>query len=202
MTVPDVRPSRRALLKLAGAGVAASSLVKPALAAETSAKPWSAEYWAKKGSVSLYLFRKRAGAPAKGDAPRPVLFLVHGSSVSSRPTFDLAVPGKGEYSLMNVFASYGFDVWTMDHESYGRSARTDGNSDIKSGAEDLEAGSALVARETGQQRMHFVGESSGALRAATFAVAHPERVDRLVLMAFTYTGAGSPTLQKRAEQVE
>ena len=30
----------------------------------------------------------------------------------------------------------------------------------------------------------------------------PERVDRLVFAAFTYKGEGSPTLAKRAEQVE
>jgi len=190
-------------MKLAGAGLAASPFALRTAAAQPAAeKTWSADDCAKRGSVSLYLFRKRPGAPAKGEPERPVLFLVHGSSVSSRPTFDLSVPGKGEYSLMNVFAGYGFDVWTMDHESYGRSSRTEGNSDIRSGAEDLLAGSALVARETGQKRVHFMGESSGALRAAAFAVAHPERVDRLVLMSFTYTGAGSPTLQKRAEQVE
>jgi len=171
-------------MKVAGSGLVAGALAKlgpaPAAAQPTTGKIWSAEYWAKKGDVSLYLFRKRAGAPVKGEPPRPVLFLVHGSSISSRPTFDLSVPGKGEYSLMNVFAGYGFDVWTMDHESYGRSARTEGNSDIRSGAEDLAAGSELVARETGQKKMHFIGESSGALRAAAFSVAHPERVDRLV----------------------
>jgi pimeloyl-ACP methyl ester carboxylesterase len=47
-----------------------------------------------------------------------------------------------------------------------------------------------------------MGESSGALRAAAFAMAQPERVGRLVLNAFTYTGRNSPTLAKRAEQVE
>jgi hypothetical protein len=26
-------------------------------------KMWSAEYWAKRGDISLYLFRKRTGAP-------------------------------------------------------------------------------------------------------------------------------------------
>jgi len=205
MQRPDAA-SRRTLLKLAGSGLALGTVARlaPGTAAAQPAAGtlWTGEYWAKKGAVSLNLFRKRAGAPVKGEAPKPVLFLVHGSSVSSRPTFDLAVPGKGEYSLMNVFAGYGFDVWTMDHENYGRSSRTEGNSDIKSGAADLEAGSALVSRETGQPKMCFLGESSGALRVAAFAVAHPERVDRLVLMAFTYTGAGSPTLQKRAEQVE
>ncbi|HEY6908381.1 MAG TPA: alpha/beta fold hydrolase [Myxococcales bacterium] len=198
--------SRRTLMKLAGAGLAADALTalapRSALANAAPGRIWSAEYTAKKGDVSLYMYRKRLGAPRKGEPARPVLFMVHGSSISSRPTFDLSVPGKGEYSLMNVFAGAGFDVWTMDHENYGRSSQTQGNSDIAAGARDLEAGSEVVVRETGQQKMHFLGESSGALRVGAFAVARPERVDRLVLMAFTYTGKGSPTLQKRAEQVE
>src|SRR2546426_11926678 len=149
-------------MKIAGSGIAAGALAElgpgAAAAQPAAAGISSAEYRAKKGDVSLYLFRKRLGAPAKGEPERPVLFLVHGSSVSSRPTFDLTVPDKGEYSLMNVFAGYGFDVWTMDHESYGRSTRTEGNSDIRSGAEDLAAGSAVVARETGRQKMHFRSE--------------------------------------------
>ena len=131
-----------------------------------------------------------------------MLFLVHGSSNSALSSFDLAVPGAGEYSMMNVFAGLGFDVWTMDHENYGRSSRTSGNSDIASGVADLIAASELVVRETGQPRMHFMGESSGALRAAAFAMVRPERVDRLVLNAFTYTGRNSPTLAKRAEQLD
>ncbi len=161
---------------------------------------WSAEYVARKGDVSLALYRKRIGPPQAGE--RPVLFLVHGSSVSAKPSFDLTVPGRGEYSLMNVFAGYGFDVWTMDHEGYGKSARTAGNSDVASGVEDLKAASEVVVRETGQPRAHFYGGSSGALRAAGFAMARPERVDRLILEAFTWTGKGSPTLGKRAEQVD
>src|SRR6478736_9830312 len=103
---------------------------------------------------------------------------------------------------MNAFARLGFDVWTMDHENYGRSSRTDGNSDIASGVADLIAATELVIRETGQERLHFMGESSGALRAAAFAMVRPERVGRLVLNAFTYTGRNSPTLAKRAEQLD
>ena len=139
---------------------------------------WTAEYWAKKGEISLYMYRKRLQAPVAGETPLPVLFLVHGSSISSRSTFDLAVPGAGEYSLMNVFARLGYDVWTMDHEGYGRSSVTAGNSDIKSGVEDLKAGTELVARETGRDKFHFLGESSGALRAAAFAVARPDQIGR------------------------
>lgn len=164
---------------------------------------WSGEYSARKGNVTLAMYRKRSGvAPKPGDKPRPVLVLVHGSSVSARPSFDLTVPGKGQYSMMNVFALHGFDVWTLDHEGYGRSTRTDGNADIASGVEDLKAATDVIARETGQTKFHFYGPSSGALRAGAFAMARPERVDRLILAAFTYTGKGSPTLTRRAENVE
>jgi pimeloyl-ACP methyl ester carboxylesterase len=171
-------------------------------AAAAGEKIWSNEYWAKKGDVKLYMFRKRIGAPQPGKAALPVLFLVHGSSTSSRPTYDLTVPGRGEYSLMDKFAEYGFDVWTMDCENYGRSSRTEGNSNIADGVEDLKAGSDLIVRETGQQRLHFFGESSGSLRAGAFAMVRPERVNRMILSAFTYTGEGSPTLTDRAKQVE
>jgi alpha-beta hydrolase superfamily lysophospholipase len=207
MTTQATGPTRRDIVRAAGLGIGATltggvAFAEPAAVSGGGDNLWSSDYGAKKGDVSLYLYRKRLAAPKAGDKPLPVLFLVHGSSISGRPTFDLTVPGAGEYSLMNVFARAGFDVWTMDHEGYGRSSRTDGNSDIASGVDDLTAASIVVARETGQTRFHFLGESSGALRAGAFAMAQPERVDRLVLEALTWTGEGSPTLGKRAEQVE
>jgi alpha-beta hydrolase superfamily lysophospholipase len=182
---------------LAQQGGPAVSPVRP----ETR-KIWSGEYWTKNGSVALYIFRKRFGEPQAGQPTLPVLFLAHGSSVSSRPAFDLSVPGHGEYSFMDKFAEYGFDVWTMDFEGYGRSSRTAGNSDIASGVEDLKAASEVILRETGQKRFHLYGESSGALRAGAFAMAEPNRVQRLVFLSFTWTGQGSPTLTKRAESLE
>jgi pimeloyl-ACP methyl ester carboxylesterase len=60
----------------------------------------------------------------------------------------------------------------------------------------------VIVRETRQTRFHIYGESSGALRAGAFAMAQPERVDRLALGSFTWTGQGSPTLSKRSENVE
>jgi pimeloyl-ACP methyl ester carboxylesterase len=203
--------SRRAMLAAAASaagGMAAAMTPAPVLtpaqaAPSPAADVWSREYWAGKqrngAEIKLALYRKRQGAPAPGEASRPVLFLVHGSSISARPSFDLSVPGHGEYSLMNVFARYGFDVWTMDHENYGRSSRTETNSDIASGVEDLRAAVDFMTRETGRSQYHFLGESSGALRAGAFAMIAPERVGRLVLSAFTWTGRGSPTLTKRGE---
>jgi alpha-beta hydrolase superfamily lysophospholipase len=198
MPVENESPSRRRIV--AGIGLGLTALTRAQ--ADAPAAIWSGEYWAKKGDVSLYMFRKRIGAPQAGQAPLPVLLLVHGSSVSSRPSFDLTVPGLGEYSVMNTFAQYGFDVWTMDHENYGRSSRTDSNSDIASGVEDLKAGVELIAHETGRPKIHMFGESSGGLRAGAYAMARPERIDRLVLSAFTYKGEGSPTLTERAKQLD
>ncbi len=136
------------------------------------AEIWSREYWANKGSVRLFMFRKRLGAPVASDRPRPVLFLVHGSSFGTQSGFDLTVQGQ-DYSMMNWFARLGFDVWGLDHEGYSRSSRTEGNSDIASGVEDLRAGMGVVERETGLLKYLFYGQSSGALRAAAFAQACP-----------------------------
>ncbi|GLR88820.1 alpha/beta hydrolase [Bradyrhizobium iriomotense] len=202
MAKPDHSLPRRTLIK--GAGVLGATLagaLPQARAADQPADIWSSEYRAKKGDVPLWMYRKRLGAPKAGEAARPVVVFVHGSSVTSR-VFDLSVPGKGEYSTMNEFARYGFDCWTLDHENYGKSGRTSGNSDIASGVEDLKAAVEVITRETGQRKFHFVGESSGALRAGAYAMVAPERIDRLVFAAFTYKGEGSPTLTKRAEQVD
>lgn len=162
---------------------------------------WSEEYWAKKGDVKLYVYRRRASAPDKGAPALPVLFLVHGSSASGRSSFDLSVPGR-QYSLMAHFATLGYDVWTVDHEGYGRSDRTDGNSDISSGADDIAAAMDIVQRETGVTRVFMYGGSSGALRACLYAQRNPGRVARLMASALVYTGAGSPTLAKRREKLE
>jgi pimeloyl-ACP methyl ester carboxylesterase len=45
------------------------------------------------------------------------------------------------------------------------------------------------------------GISSGALRAALFAQRHPDRVKRLALDAFVWTGEGSPTLEERRKKL-
>lgn len=215
MSVTKTRASRRNFL-LGAAPAIAGGLALPGIAREAFAgtpggakekagaaneKIWSNEYWAQQGDVKLYMFRKRVGAPPAGRTDKPVLFLVHGSSISST-SFDLTVPGKGEYSMMNEFARSGFDVWTMDFEGYGRSSRTERNANVAQGVENLTAAVQVLTRETGNQKFHLFGESSGALRAGAFAMAMPEVIDRLVLAAFTYTGEGSPTLADRAKQVE
>jgi alpha-beta hydrolase superfamily lysophospholipase len=203
----DQAVARRSILKSAGLGLGAglASGITAAHAQGTAAQAapaeiWSSEYWAHKGDVKLNLWRKRVGAPAAGAAPLPVLFLVHGSSLSARSSYDLQVPGQ-DYSFMDVFARAGFDVWTMDHDGYGYSGSSGNNSDIASGVEDLKAAMPVVVKESGRDKVHMFGESSGSIRAAAYAQAAPERVDRLVLAASTYKGEGAAEIQRRRDKI-
>jgi alpha-beta hydrolase superfamily lysophospholipase len=158
------------------------------------------EHSARKGDVELAMYRKYSPR-ARQESGRGVLFLVHGSSASSRTSYDLDAGGHGEYSVMNVFAGWGYDVWTLDHEGYGRSSRTDGFSYIMDGVEDLKAAMPVVEQATGRSQLAMFGTSSGAIRAGAFCNASPERVERLALSAFPWTGKDAPSLIKRRERL-
>jgi pimeloyl-ACP methyl ester carboxylesterase len=156
------------------------------------------EHWTKKGEVKLFLWEKRA---LTSRALGTVLF-VHGSSMASQPTFDLRVPGRPYSSAMDYFAERGYDTWCFDMEGYGRSDKTrDINCDIANGADDTAAASDYIMQTRGVKNFLVYGISSGALRAAMFAQRHPERVARLALDAFVWTGEGSPTLEERRKKL-
>src|SRR6187399_1476732 len=143
------------------------------------------DHWTKKGDVNLFLFEKFAGTPGI----KPTVLFVHGSSMASQPTFDLKVPGRAHSSAMDYFVEQGFDTWCADMEGYGRSDKKRNiNFDISNGADDLSAASEYIMalRNTGPLMVY--GISSGALRAALFAQRHPDRVSRLALDAFVWTG--------------
>jgi len=157
------------------------------------------EHWTHKGDIKLFLWNKKASpkVPHAG-----TIFFVHGSSMASQPTFDLHVPGRPNSSAMDWFADHGFDTWTMDNEGYGRSDKHRPiNSDISNGADDLAAGSEYILKTTGARQLLLYGISSGALKAALFTERHPERVAKLALDAFVWTGEGSPTLEQRKKRL-
>ena len=103
---------------------------------------------------------------------------------------------------MEWFAERGFDTWTMDNEGYGRSDKSRPiNFDIPNGADDLEAGSRFILEKARHKKLYVYGISSGALKAALFAQRHPERVAKLALDAFVWTGEGAPTLVERRKRL-
>ncbi len=158
------------------------------------------EHWTTKGGVRLFLWRKASSGGA-GAAAGTVLF-VHGSSMASQPTFDLQVPGRPDSSVMDWFSARGFDTWCLDNEGYGRSDKSRPiNFDVSNGADDLVSASDFIFDQTRQGKLLLYGISSGALKAALFAERHPERVARLALDAFVWTGEGSPTLAERRKRL-
>jgi len=158
------------------------------------------EHWTRKGEVKLFLWEKPA---TDGKGANGTVLFVHGSSMASQPTFDLHVPGRSDSSVMDWFAQRGFNTWCVDMEGYGRSDKSrDLYFDIANGADDLAVASEYIAQTTGTKQFMVYGISSGALRAAMFAERHPERVSRLALDAFVWTGKGSPTLAERAKKLD
>ncbi len=156
------------------------------------------DHWTKKGDVKLFLFEKYSGMPGK----KPAILFVHGSSMASQPTFDLKVPGRSHSSAMDYFVAQGFDTWCVDMEGYGRSdKKRDINFDIANGVDDLVAATDYIAQTRGIKSFLVYGISSGALRAACFAERCPERVSRLALDAFVWTGEGSVTLAERKKKL-
>jgi pimeloyl-ACP methyl ester carboxylesterase len=157
------------------------------------------EHWTNKGDVRLFLWEKRA-APQAGR--RGTILFVHGSSMAGTPTFDLQVEGRTDSSAMDYFASQGFDTWSVDMEGYGRSdKKRDINCDIATGADDCAAASEYIMNTRNSGPLLVYGISSGALRAAAFAERHPDRVKRLALDAFVWTGEDSPTLAERTKKL-
>ncbi len=157
------------------------------------------EHWTKKGDINLYLWEKRAAA---GTGKNGTILWVHGSSMASTPTFDLTVPGRPDSSAMDWFARRGFDNWCVDMEGYGRSDKSrDIYFDISNGADDLQATTDYITQTRGTRTFLVYGISSGALRAAMFAERNPERVSRLALDAFVWTGEGAPTLLERRKKL-
>ena len=157
------------------------------------------EHWTKKGDINLYLWEKRA---VPGTGSNGTILWVHGSSMASTPTFDLTVPGRPDSSAMDWFARRGFDNWCVDMEGYGRSDKArDIYFDIANGADDVKAASDYIMKTRGTKQFMVYGISSGALRAAMFAERNPERVSRLALDAFVWTGEGAPTLVERKKKL-
>jgi pimeloyl-ACP methyl ester carboxylesterase len=200
--IPEAGPRRR-FLAGAAAAVAASTLPPaPAQAQSAAAGLKGTDHWTTKRAgnqdVKLSMWRKRADRADKG-----TILFVHGSSMAGTPVFDLQVPGKPEYSTMDTFARLGYDTWCLDHEGYGRSDKSRPiNADIANGDDDLAAVSEYITGATGQKQLLVYGISSGALRGALFAQRHPERVSRLALDAFVWTGEGSPTLANRRKRLD
>jgi pimeloyl-ACP methyl ester carboxylesterase len=164
--------------------------------------------------------RVQAGTALRGavGADRVVLF-VHGAGTPAEVSFDVAYQ---DYSWMAYLAREGFDVFGMDTTGYGRSTRPAPMNDPCNLASDKQAGfvaapcqpsyphalttiasdwsdiDAVVDYLRALRRVEKVtlfGWSLGGPRAGGYAGQHPDKVQRLVLLAPAYnrnTAANPP----------
>lgn len=101
-----------------------------------------------------------------GDPQAPALVLLHGTG------------GHAETYCRNMRAlSQGFRVLALDMVGHGYTGRPDIGYDVG----DYAAHVVDVLDAAGIERAHVSGESLGAMVAAWTGIAHPERVDRVVM---------------------
>jgi pimeloyl-ACP methyl ester carboxylesterase len=153
----------------------------------------------------------QAGTALRGAAlgDRVVLF-VHGAGTPAEVAFD--VPHQ-DYSWMAFLARAGFDVFSMDTEGYGRSTRPAPMNDpcnlakdrqapfvsapcepsyphqlttIQSDWNDINAAVDYVRALRHVDRVSLLAWSLGGPRAGGYTVQHPEKVNKLVLLAPAY----------------
>ena len=103
---------------------------------------------------------------------------------------------------MDFFAAKGYDTWCIDNEGYGRSDKSrDINFGVENGAQDIVAATDYILQHDHLKKVLLYGISSGALKSALFTQWYPERVSRLALDAFVWTGKESPTLVERRKML-
>jgi pimeloyl-ACP methyl ester carboxylesterase len=123
-------------------------------------------------------------------APRGAILLVHGRTWSSRPDFDLQVPGL-QRSVLASFAAQGFAAYAVDLRGYGGTPRdaTGWLTPRRSAADLVNVLGWIAARHPSLPRPTLVGWSRGAAMAAMAAQSAPARVSNVVLFGFAFDPA-------------
>jgi pimeloyl-ACP methyl ester carboxylesterase len=144
-------------------------------------------HYAVRDGLRIYLWEKyKAGSEDSFAKSGKVALLVHGGTWSGRPDFDLQIR---DYSLMDLLATNGYDVWAIDIHGYGHSDKTDKDwSGVRSAAADIDAAVEYMTKLRGVSKVDLLGWSAGTQRAGLYAMQHPERVGKLILYAPQWKG--------------
>ena len=165
--------------------------------------------------IAADLLEQNSGKPFE----RKVVLMVHGGFSPATLAFDVAYR---DYSWMERLAREGFDVFAMDMTGYGRSGRPMmddpcnliaahqkplvgttlaapcppkyGHELVNSDSEtaDINAVVDFIRRLRGVDKVSLLGWSGGGIRTGTFAVRHPEKVDRYVIWASSNYSRNNP----------
>lgn len=162
--------------------------------------------------VSLAVREKITASTQRGlEASKPpVILFVHGGFAPSVVAYDLPYR---DFSIMAVLAAAGFDVFAMEHTGYGNSPKPTMDAPcnvdpafqhlliphvlkepckpsyphklVSSRTEfsEIETVARFIMDLRQVERISLFGWSTGAPRAGGFAALHPDKVDRLMLVA-------------------
>lgn len=171
-------------------------------------------------NTRIYVRERSKGGASAG---KGVVLFVHGAGTPAAVAFDVPRP---DYSWMAYLAAAGFDTFAMDHTGYGRSTRPAAMQDpcnltpkqqagivgagqackpmpprhlstIANEWEEIDAVVDYLRKARGVKRVSLVAWSRGGPRAGGYAALHPDKVERMVLLAPAYARAmpaSAPTL--------
>ena len=132
--------------------------------------------------VDGHPFRVWEKSPAQ---PRARMLLLHGITWSTRPNFDLQVPGES-LSFMDGLNELGVSAYGMDQRGYGETPRDDsGWLTPEQAAEDvIGVLSWIVAADPDGPRPFLFGWSYGAALAQLVAQQRPDLVSGVILFGY------------------
>jgi pimeloyl-ACP methyl ester carboxylesterase len=118
---------------------------------------------------------------------RGTILLVHGRTWSSRPDFDLQVPGMQRSVLMSL-VNQGFAAYAVDLRGYGETPRdsTGWLTPLRASQDVASVLSWVATRHPGTPLPVLVGWSRGAAIAQLAAQNWPSRLSALVLFGFAF----------------
>jgi pimeloyl-ACP methyl ester carboxylesterase len=119
--------------------------------------------------------------------PRGAVLLVHGRTWSSRPDFDLQVPGLRRSVLMSL-AAQGLAAYAVDMRGYGETPRDDTGwlTPNRAAADILNVLAWVTQRHPTLPKPALVGWSRGAAHAMLAAMQSPTKMSALVLFGFAF----------------
>ena len=144
--------------------------------------------------IEIFVRNKRPAEMREFQPARTVLF-VHGATYPAHTTFDLPIEGR---SWMDHIAARGYDVYLLDLRGYGKSTRPpemaqspDANPPIvrtETAVKDIAAVVDVILARRNIPRLVLLGWSWGTFSTPSYAIAHPGKVERLVLYAPIWIG--------------
>ena len=144
--------------------------------------------------IQIFVRNKRPADMIAFAPARTVLF-VHGATYPAHTAFDFKIDG---LSWMDYIAARGYDTYLLDLRGYGKSTRPkemgqppQDNPPIvrtDTAVKDIAAAVDFIIKRRNIPRLVLLGWSWGTFSGPAYAVANPDKVERLVLYAPIWVG--------------